>query len=40
MAKYEVRMNLIRSGQTIPLDDGAYDPAADIKAHHSYLKVS
>lgn len=40
MAKYEVRMNLIRSGQTIPLGDGAYDPAADIKAHHSYLKVS
>lgn len=39
MAKYEFRMNLIRSGQTIPLDDGAYDPAADIKAHSSHLKV-
>ena len=39
MAKYEFRMNLIRSGQTIPLDDGAYDPMADIKAHSSFLKV-
>ena len=39
MAKYEYRMNLIRSGQTIPLDDDSYDANADIKAHSSLLKV-
>jgi hypothetical protein len=39
MAKYEFRMNLIRSGQTVPLEGLAYDPMADIKAHSSFLKV-
>lgn len=37
MAKYEIKMRLVREGETLPLNDG-YDPMADMKAHSSSLK--
>jgi hypothetical protein len=37
MGKYMIKMNLIRSGQTLP--DEIYDPLADMKAHSTLLKV-
>ena len=40
MQKYDIRMNLIRSGQSAALDVDAYDPLADMKAHNSTIKVS
>nr|XP_019051188.1 hypothetical protein I302_01637 [Kwoniella bestiolae CBS 10118]OCF30118.1 hypothetical protein I302_01637 [Kwoniella bestiolae CBS 10118] len=40
MSKYELKMNLIRSGQTLPDESGGYDPLADMKAHSSSLRVS
>lgn len=39
MARYDMRMNMIRSGQTLPDDAEQYDPMADIKAHKSHVKV-
>lgn len=39
MAKYEIRMRMIRSGQSVP-DEDSYDPLADMRAHVSSLKVS
>ncbi|WVQ95477.1 hypothetical protein IAU59_002574 [Kwoniella sp. CBS 9459] len=38
MAKYDMKMNMIRSGQTLPDESGGYDPFADMKAHSSGLK--
>ncbi|OCF45660.1 tRNA(His) guanylyltransferase [Kwoniella heveanensis CBS 569] len=38
MAKYDIKMNMIRSGQTLPDESGGYDPFADMKAHSSGLK--
>nr|XP_031862448.1 uncharacterized protein CI109_001945 [Kwoniella shandongensis]KAA5529520.1 hypothetical protein CI109_001945 [Kwoniella shandongensis] len=38
MARYELKMNMIRSGQTLPDEVGGYDPMADMKAHSSSLK--
>lgn len=40
MAKYEIRMNLIKMGQTLPLSADGYDPLADEKAHENVIKVS
>lgn len=41
MAKYEIKMNMIRTGQGLPgVNDGSYDPMADMRAHSSSLKVS
>ncbi|WVW80950.1 hypothetical protein I302_102941 [Kwoniella bestiolae CBS 10118] len=40
MSKYELKMNLIRSGQTLPDESGGYDPLADMKAHSSSLRTS
>ncbi|WWC92174.1 uncharacterized protein L201_007128 [Kwoniella dendrophila CBS 6074] len=40
MGKFEFKMNMIRSGQTLPEESGGYDPLADMKAHSSSLKVS
>ncbi|KAK4687700.1 hypothetical protein P7C73_g2414, partial [Tremellales sp. Uapishka_1] len=38
MAKYDIKMNMIRTGQGLPGNTGGYDPMADIKAHSSSLK--
>ncbi|KAL7422321.1 hypothetical protein Q5752_002967 [Cryptotrichosporon argae] len=38
MAQYEFKMNLIRTGQTLPIEAGGYDPTADMRAHTSSLK--
>ncbi|KAE8541507.1 hypothetical protein D1P53_002869 [Cryptococcus gattii VGV] len=38
MDKYMVKLNMIRSGQTLPDESGGYDPMADMKAHSSSLK--
>ncbi|KAK8850447.1 hypothetical protein IAR55_004365 [Kwoniella newhampshirensis] len=38
MARFELKMNMIRSGQTLPDEVGGYDPAADMKAHSSSMK--
>lgn len=35
-----VKLNMIRSGQTLPDESDGYDPMADMKAHSSSLKVS
>lgn len=35
-----VKLNMIRSGQTLPDESNGYDPMADMKAHSSSLKVS
>ncbi|OCF58508.1 hypothetical protein L486_04541 [Kwoniella mangroviensis CBS 10435] len=40
MSKYEFKMNMIRSGQTLPDETGGYDPLADMKAHSSSLRTS
>lgn len=40
MNKYMIKLNMIRSGQTLPDESGGYDPMADMKAHSSSLKVS
>ncbi|WWC72465.1 uncharacterized protein I206_106427 [Kwoniella pini CBS 10737] len=40
MAKFERKMNMIRSGQTLPDESGEYDPLADMKAHTSSLRTS
>ena len=40
MRKYDIKMNLIRSGQTVALEEDRYDPMADIRAHSSIIKVS
>nr|XP_018259720.1 uncharacterized protein I303_07788 [Kwoniella dejecticola CBS 10117]OBR81878.1 hypothetical protein I303_07788 [Kwoniella dejecticola CBS 10117] len=40
MAKFELKMNMIRSGQTLPDESGGYDPLADMKAHSSSLRSS
>ena len=39
MGKHELKMKMVREGETLPLNDG-YDPMADLKAHSSSLKVS
>ncbi|AFR92914.2 hypothetical protein C343_00797 [Cryptococcus neoformans C23] len=38
MEKYMVKLNMIRSGQTLPDESNGYDPMADMKAHSSSLK--
>ncbi|KIR79413.1 hypothetical protein I305_00457 [Cryptococcus gattii E566] len=38
MNKYMIKLNMIRSGQTLPDESGGYDPMADMKAHSSSLK--
>jgi hypothetical protein len=38
MAKYEREMNMLRSGETLPPDDEAYDPYKDLAAHASRLR--
>ncbi|ORX41096.1 hypothetical protein BD324DRAFT_38072 [Kockovaella imperatae] len=38
MRKYDIRMNMIRSGQVIAAEDDKYDPLADVKAHNSTIK--
>ncbi|OXH41230.1 hypothetical protein J008_00793 [Cryptococcus neoformans] len=38
MDKYMVKLNMIRSGQTLPDESNGYDPMADMKAHSSSLK--
>ena len=41
MAKYEIKMRMLRTGEvTSMLDDGGYDPMKDMAAHSSSLKVS
>jgi hypothetical protein len=41
MAKYEIKMKMLRTGEvTSMLDDGGYDPMKDMAAHSSSLKVS
>ncbi|WVR08608.1 hypothetical protein IAU60_005663 [Kwoniella sp. DSM 27419] len=37
MSRYELKMNMIRSGQTMA-ETGGYDPLADMRAHSSGLK--
>jgi len=40
MAKYEIKMKMLRTGEvTSMLDDGGYDPMKDMAAHSSSLKV-
>lgn len=38
MDKYMIKLNMIRSGQTLPDESSGYDPMADMKAHSSSLK--
>jgi hypothetical protein len=41
MAKYEIKMKMLRTGEvTSMVDDGGYDPMKDMMAHSSSLKVS
>lgn len=41
MTKYETKMNMIRTGESMNLvDDGGYDPNADLAAHSNSLRVS
>lgn len=35
-----MKMRMIRSGHTLPIDGGTYDASADLKAHSSRIKVS
>ncbi len=40
MAKYEIKMNMIRTGEPMNLVvDGGYDPNADLAAHSNNLRV-
>ena len=40
MAKYEIKMRMIRTGESMNLVvDGGYDPNADLAAHSNSLKV-
>ncbi|WVN89605.1 uncharacterized protein L203_104832 [Cryptococcus depauperatus CBS 7841] len=38
MNKYIIKLNMIRTGGSLPDDTGGYDPTADMKAHSSSLK--
>lgn len=40
MAKYEIRMNMIRMGDAAAGVDDTYDPMKDMASHSSSLKVS
>ncbi|EIW69790.1 hypothetical protein TREMEDRAFT_29770, partial [Tremella mesenterica DSM 1558] len=39
MTEYEVRMKLIRSGQTLTLEADKYDPMKDEKEHENMMKA-
>jgi len=38
MYKYEREMNMLRSGETLPLEEETYDPNKDLAAHKSSLR--
>lgn len=40
MAKYEIKMKMLRTGEVTSLnDDAGYDPMKDLMSHNSSLKV-
>lgn len=41
MAKYEIKMKMLRTGEVTSMnDDAGYDPMKDLMSHNSSLKVS